>query len=245
MKQYISHIIHVLVALMMLSSCEKESFVVCLENDKIHTLTLDLNTGKMQSRSAGVDNLNENRINTLDIFLYKNDGTFVKHIPIPGEATVMDITNGKRIIVRMTESDLTSLFGNNFSNGNTCKVYAIANLPSNKIGNDKSISALKRLVVETATFATEADNGTEAQKLQEIKGRQSEFIMDSDGNDVVTLSIDAQNKKSLGGTVNLYRSASKIGLFVHGDKTVTDEGGVEWPNEDDFSSWIYSRICRQ
>ena len=233
MKQYISHIIHVLFALMMLSSCEQESFVVCLENDKIHTLTLDLNTGKMQSRSAGVDNLNENRIDTLDIFLYKNDDTFVKHIPIPGDATVMDISSGKRIIVRMTESDLTRLFGNNFSTGNTCKVYAIANLPSNKIGDDKSITALKQLVVETATFATEDDNGTEAQKLQEIKGRQSEFIMDSDGNDVVTLSIDAQNKKSLGGTVNLYRSASKIGLFVHVDEKVTDESGVEWKSIPD------------
>ena len=131
----------------------------------------------------------------------------------------------------MTEDEIKTLFGANATSG-TCKVYVIANRPDGvDLPATTSISALKQLAV-TAAFIDNKDNGSAVQTTAgSIPGRQANFVMDSNATDVVTLATDETNKKSLSGTVPLYRPAAKIGLFVNVEHEITDANGVTWTSD--------------
>lgn len=230
MKRYIFHFIYFCFAWLAFTSCEQEEMN---PNAGSGTLTLQLNIGNMLSRSAGDETLNENLISTLDIFLYPNNAAETdgasKHITVSPNQN-----NSYTVDTKLTEDEIKTLFGANATSG-TCKVYVIANRPNGvDLPATTSISALKQLAV-TAAFIDNTDNGSAVQTTAgSIPGRQANFVMDSDatndndGYDVVTLATDATNKKSLSGTVPLYRSAAKIGLFVNVEHDITDANGVTW-----------------
>lgn len=233
MKRYIFHFIYFCFAWLAFTSCEQEEMN---PNAESGTLTLQLNIDNMLSRSAGDETLNENLISTLDIFLYPNnaeetDGAS-KYITVSPNQD-----NSYTVDTKLTEDEIKTLFGANATSG-TCKVYVIANRPNGvALPATTSISALKQLAV-TAAFIDNTDNGSAVQTTAgSIPGRQANFVMDSDatndndGYDVVTLATDATNKKSLSGTVPLYRSAAKIGLFVNVEHEITDANGVKWTSD--------------
>lgn len=233
MKRYIFHFIYFCFAWLAFTSCEQEEMI---PNAGSGTLTLQLNIGNMLSRSAGDETLNENLISTLDIFLYPNNAAETdgasKHITVSPNQD-----NSYTVDTKLTEDEIKTLFGANATSG-TCKVYVIANRPNGvDLPATTSISALKQLAV-TAAFIDNTDNGSAVQTTaRSIPGRQANFVMDSDatndndGYDVVTLATDATNKKSLSGTVPLYRSAAKIGLFVNVEHEITDANGVTWTSD--------------
>lgn len=233
MKRYIFHFIYFCFAWLAFTSCEQEEMN---PNAGSGTLTLQLNIGNMLSRSAGDETLNENLISTLDIFLYPNNAAETdgasKYITVSPNQK-----NSYTVDTKLTEDEIKTLFGANATSG-TCKVYVIANRPNGvDLPATTSISALKQLAV-TAAFIDNTDNGSAVQTTAgSIPGRQANFVMDSDatndndGYDVVTLATDATNKKSLSGTVPLYRSAAKIGLFVNVEHEITDANGVTWTSD--------------
>lgn len=232
MKRYISYSVSVFLALMLFSSCEQESFTPNLAQS--NTLTLQFTTGNMESRATieGENVLNENFISTLDVFLYPNtaDNTVAatKYIYV-SEANAND---SYKVTVTLSSEELDALFGENAESG-TCRVYAIANRTTD-LPSTTSIDELKKLKETTDYFTDNEDHGTGTQRTDGIKlGRQANFVMDSDatndndGYDVVTLTTVDSNK-SLTGFVPLYRSASKIGLFVNVKESITDDSGVTW-----------------
>ena len=233
MKRYIFHFIYFCFAWLAFTSCEQEDMN---PNAGSGTLTLQLNIGNMLSRSAGDETLNENLISTLDIFLYPNNAAETdgasKHITVSPNQN-----NSYTVDTKLTEDEIKTLFGANATSG-TCMVYVIANRPNGvDLPATTSISALKQLAV-TAAFIDNTDNGSAVQTTAgPIPGRQANFVMDSDatndndGYDVVTLATDETNKKSLSGTVPLYRSAAKIGLFVNVEHEITDANGVTWTSD--------------
>ena len=80
MKRYIQYTVNVclILALLLCTSCEKETLVTTL-SDK-NTVTLNLRVGDLKSRTIEDDeNLNENLINTLNIFLYPTGSTTPIH----------------------------------------------------------------------------------------------------------------------------------------------------------------------
>lgn len=190
----------VLLAMATLPSCEKELLSVSFEKAEPNTLSLKLFCSENEeSRTA--DNMNnEDAVHCLDIFLYQADADFDDQAVY--HKSINNLTSNGSHIISLDLDDVTieSLFG---SDGNTCKIYVIANRPSSTaLATGKtSVKGLKALNLE-ATFTNLS---------------QSDFVMDSDftndndGYDVVTLN---RNERTLSGTVPLYRAASKISLVI-------------------------------
>ena len=190
----------VLLAMATLPSCEKELLSVSFEKAEPNTLSLKLFCSENEeSRTA--DNMNnEDAVHCLDIFLYQADADFDDQAVY--HKSINNLTSNGSHIISLDLDDVTieSLFG---SDGNTCKIYVIANRPSSTAlaTGMTSVKKLKALNLE-ATFTNLP---------------QSDFVMDSDftndndGYDVVTLN---RNERTLSGTVPLYRAASKISLVI-------------------------------
>lgn len=174
-------------------------------------LTLRLNNMGLVTRAvveAGEDDLNENKIQTVDCFFYPEGKT--------GEAAVfsaikLDVNqNGTaEIRLKLPVEKKSVLFGS----GSTCRAYVIANRPeATAIGTQTDVNSLKGLSIVADGFTTNTDRGV-----------QKSFVMD--GSAVVTL---AANGKSATGDVPLYRAASKIRLNVSVKDKVVDDSGAEW-----------------
>lgn len=218
MKRYIIYILISLFALGTFTSCEQEQLVTTFGDSKTNTLTLRLNTGGLESRATidGEDANNENKIQKLDCFLY-NDNNVVHKTVTPNNA--LTGTEEHTIPILFEEEDMTKLFGEDYkTNGNnrTCLIYVIANRPDGvSVTGEESIEALKQKTL-TGAFTTNAK--------QETFVMDSDGKNDSDGNDVVTLKVE-NNTVSLSGYVPLYRSAAKVGLFVHVPESIENVEG--------------------
>lgn len=200
MKRYIKYAVNVCLtlALLLCTSCEKETFTVTLQEK--NTLTLNLHVGDLKSRAIGDnEDLNENLINTLNIFLYPSGGTPI-HEYFEGRSD----KETSKVSLETKTSEL-------FPNGATeCGVYVIANYPGGKITTENfSIDNLKKLTVTSSTF-TDAN-------------AEANFVMDSNGTDKITKA-----EGQMTGTINLYRAAAKVEVFVAVEKIEYDEDKIAW-----------------
>ena len=174
-------------------------------------LTLRLNNMGLVTRAvveAGEDNLNENKIQTVDCFFYPEGKTDEEAV---FSAIKLDVNqNGTaEIRLKLPVEKKSVLFGS----GSTCRDYVIANRPeATAIGTQTDVNSLKGLSIVADGFTTNTDGGM-----------QKSFVMD--GSAVVTL---AANGKSATGDVPLYRAASKIRLNVSVKDKVVDDSGAEW-----------------
>ena len=174
-------------------------------------LTLRLNNMGLVTRAvveAGEDNLNENKIQTVDCFFYPEGKTDEEAV---FSAIKLDVNqNGTaEIRLKLPVEKKSVLFGS----GSTCRAYVIANRPeATAIGTQTDVNSLKGLSIVADGFTTNTDGGM-----------QKSFVMD--GSAVVTL---AANGKSATGDVPLYRAASKIRLNVSVKDKVVDDSGAEW-----------------
>lgn len=173
-------------------------------------LTLRLSNMGLVTRAveAGEDDLNENKIQTVDCFFYPEGKTNEAAV---FSAIKLDVNqNGTaEIRLKLPVEKKSVLFGS----GSTCRAYVIANRPeATAIGTQTDVNSLKSLSIVADGFATNTDGGV-----------QKSFVMD--GSAVVTL---AANGKSATGDVPLYRAASKIRLNVSVKDKVVDDSGAEW-----------------
>lgn len=174
-------------------------------------LTLRLNNMGLVTRAvveAGEDNLNENKIQTVDCFFYPEGKTNEAAV---FSAIKLDVNqNGTaEIRLKLPVEKKSVLFGS----GSTCRAYVIANRPeATAIGAQTDVNSLKGLSIVADGFTTNTDGGV-----------QKSFVMD--GSAVVTL---AANGRSATGDVPLYRAASKIRLNVSVKDKVVDDSGAEW-----------------
>lgn len=173
-------------------------------------LTLRLSNMGLVTRAveAGEDNLNENKIQTVDCFFYPEGKTDEAAV---FSAIKLDVNqNGTaEIRLKLPVEKKSVLFGS----GSTCRAYVIANRPeATAIGAQTDVNSLKGLSIVADGFTTNTDGGV-----------QKSFVMD--GSAVVTL---AANGKSATGDVPLYRAASKIRLNVSVKDKVVDDSGAEW-----------------
>lgn len=173
-------------------------------------LTLRLSNMGLVTRAveAGEDDLNENKIQTVDCFFYPEGKTDEAAV---FSAIKLDVNqNGTaEIRLKLPVEKKSVLFGS----GSTCRAYVIANRPeATAIGAQTDVNSLKGLSIVADDFATNTDGGV-----------QKSFVMD--GSAVVTL---AANGKSATGDVPLYRAASKIRLNVSVKDKVVDDSSAEW-----------------
>lgn len=208
--RYIARFAMALTSVVMLASCVDS--LQDAESAGAVSVSLEFSCSEMpQTRAQGVDEYNENKINRLDCFFYPagsaNTVEAAHHLVISG----VDANSTYTVTQRLTNDRITAIFGDT---GTTCLVYVIANATS-EITNAitaglTSISALKAITIANENF-TSADV-------------QDNFVMDSEGTDVVILDRTA---RTLSGRVPLYRAASKISLFITEVTEVTekDENG--------------------
>lgn len=212
MKKYILHII-VLLLLTSLYGCSKEELQVSFtSNGGSRTLTLTLTHAGMESRATfpGVEALNENLINRVDLFLYPAGGTGSNAVFSIEGITSFKTKDGKVTIeLEVPMEEFEDLFPKtNGTQATTCEAYVIVNRPT-----DSSIpSSSTKMADLKAISITSGFNTSEM---------QSEFVMDGHS-DEITLSNDA-----ITGSIAAERSAAKITLTITNIENV-EEDGVTW-----------------
>ena len=190
---------------------------------------LDTKAG-ISGEKDGVENLNENAINSIDYFLYSNSATENTNAPVSGHVTSEDLVransrdgetlNVPAYNVNVGDGMLRSLFSG-AAQYSTCKVYVIANYPGTiDHGGNTSLAYLKQLVVGT-TFKDTAP---------------TQFVMDGEA---TAVCYDRDKKDAAEGVIPMKRVACKVTLEVHcvdevivtntitsGDETITQD--ITW-----------------
>ena len=216
MKKYIIHIIS-LVLLTFFYGCSKEELQVSFtSNGGSRTLTLTLTHAGMESRATpdGEDDLNENAMNRVDLFLYPTDKTNSNAVFSKTGITTFTSKDDKVVInLDVPMSAVEALFPNGV---NTCEAYVIVNRPTESaIPTDTDMASLEAISI-TSPFDSKVDK--EGNAIE-----QYEFVMDGYSTRI-TYADDA-----ISGSIAAERSAAKITLTITGiENELTDEGGTKW-----------------
>ena len=217
-------------------------FSSCIEGDPVQSgddmtvkLTLQLGrTTKSGTRATdtGVDELNENVIKSVDLFLYKSGGVEAGEQPLYVEKAIQvsnydPATHTAELTVALPISNFKALFPKDTDTA--CDAYVIANRPVAANGDnmlpadDMSVASLKE---NTVLYA----DGFSKREVDSADGAyspavQESFVMEG------WASI-SRSDLSLSGTVKVERVASKISLVIKGvADEVTDEYGVAWRSD--------------
>lgn len=189
--------------------------------------------------SVGVTALNENRINKLDIYLYKMEGGNVPTAQSVKHITISNIDENSVYTIPMQPlsiTELKDLLGeNNVVVGAQCYAYVIANAPasiSGSMSGNRTIYDLQKieLPATTHTFYNNA--------------KQDNLVMD--GSNAVTLRL-LNDTYTLTGDINLNRAASKMDLVITEIKSpvVDDRTGHHWtPLTDQIYVGLYNGVKR-
>lgn len=188
------------------SSCTRDEFVekgtVNYEKGLCFSLYADGDMQLAGTRSPGVDELNENLISTVDIFLFKNDGSLNR-----GGYAHADVATSDEVVYLYQGNDWLNNF--NAQEG-PYTVYALANYKGDAtLSNIQSLDDLKTVVAKDEDVVKWEGMGTPA-----YEGKT--FLMD--GKQTVTYA-DLQNAQSNGepyvANVPVTRAAVKIELTLN------------------------------
>ena len=200
----------VLVALGCLCACQEDLDNASWTGDE-NTLLLDLETTAVQqSRSAGEDDYNENKVASADVFFF-NDAT--------GQCIYAQtglVPDGTQLRVKLDNDKVK--FGGSY------RIYVIANGRTyyadvtNETAVGQTIAALKAKVITTAWKDGYGDTGTEIEKS---------LLMDGEAN--VTISKDTPGK------VPLTRAMAKVALFPTVKESIESNGFIYTPQLENMS----------
>lgn len=216
MKKYINIIRTAIVfaAMAISASCIKVDIVVPAPEESQVSLTFKCSDiAQTRATEPGEGTYNENDIKRLDIFFYALDAK--TNAAAKFHMTIDDLDEAGTYVYnsRIETTVIEGIFGKGTNASEQAKIYAIANLPDDVTFPEiTSVDNLKKMVIETESFA-----GKEA---------QTSFVMDSNFDENAVVSYDSSTR-IIGGTIKLYRAASKIGLFISQVKEVNvlDENG--------------------
>lgn len=208
------------------SSCNNDDSMLHDETN----VKLTLNLGKQtplatRATDNGIDALNENLINNVDLFFYKIDAEDTDEpIYYTTDMVLPPNTKGSaQIDISMPKNKYNELF---LTDADTeCLVYAIVNRPSSTSGDnalpaDKSLGSLKENTILFAEKFAEIDEDAETHFYR--PSIQDNFVMD--GSAVITRS-----GSELTGSIAVERVAAKISLYIDGiAPEVVDDQNVTW-----------------
>lgn len=215
--------INILIATLLLgvtSSCSQDDGMNAEDNQKNVTLTLSLGqqaSGGARVADPGLDNLNENLMQTVDLFFYRETAksdeaaVFSKSMTLPTN-TLTSATVSMDIPV----SKFKQLFPND--DVTKCQVYAIVNRPNeNTLPAELSIASLKNsIILHAPNFKVKNQAGTGPSK-------QDIFVMDGFSNAITRTGL------ALTGNIPVERVAAKISLIINDIEPVVqkDNNGNE------------------
>ena len=221
MKRYITFVL-VAMSLVGLVACSNDNGIAAPDGEAQVALRFESSSMTRADEVAGINDLNQNLIKTIDCYFYPAAAT--ENMPavwhqqfdfvdedngiagVQSTATVTDIL--------MPSGEMNEIFGQ----GTTGKIYAIANyaggdaLPTS--GEGTSMANLKAKVVEAEWLKDGAFQ------------KQSSFVMDSDMVEIT------KSDNTISGTVPLLRTAAKVELTITdvAESAEDAEGNVWVPN---------------
>ena len=261
MKRYLLHIICVLCSLGLVGCIASERFEGYGHDGEV-VLTLSLgeltrystpnngigegsNDNERSTGDSSVVTLNENKIATLEIFLYANgaetsNATFATRIE---DLNARDRVDNVKFSI--SSAAINTLFANKAT---TCGIYVIANhntgrtIAVNGVYENTSLAELKAIEVEASFDAVENIdlNRIDASYNSVIKNikAQDSFVMDSE------LSTVTKSGNNLSGTVYLTRAASKITFRTTIAERLEIDGRVWVPVLENLS-FAYNNIVNK
>ena len=201
--------------------------VSCTQTDsdffnKKSEVSLMLQLGQLsRATSMGVDTLNENKIETIDVFLFSsdanNEAAAVKYVRFGGSGAAFDVNNGEASLnFDVTLDEYHGLFPSEDKN---CKAYVIVNRPDGcELPATCSLSNLKRLVISSSDFQTTRTEGG-----KKMTTKQSNFVMDGFAD-----NITRGDGIHLTGNIPLKRAAVKISFVLNEIADEIVENGITW-----------------
>lgn len=221
MKRYITFVL-VAMSLVGLVACSNDNGIAAPDGEAQVALRFESSSMTRADEVAGINDLNENLIKTIDCYFYPANADentpavwhqqfdFVdEDNGIAGEQSSATVTD-----ILMPSGEMNEIFGQ----GTTGKIYAIANyaggdaLPTS--GEGTSMANLKAKVVEAEWLKDGAFQ------------KQSSFVMDSDMVEIT------KSDNTISGTVPLLRTAAKVELTITdvAESAEDAEGNVWVPN---------------
>lgn len=203
MKRYITFVL-VAMSLVGLVACSNDNGIAAPDGEAQVALRFESSSMTRADEVAGINDLNENLIKTIDCYFYLAEAT--KDTPAVWHQQFTFGTDGAGINSSATVTDILMPSGEMnaiFGQRTTGKIYAIANyaggnaLPTS--GANTTVANLKDMVVTTAWLDTSS-------KFQ----KQPSFVMDSEMVEIT------KSDNTISGTVPLLRTAAKVELTITG-----------------------------
>ena len=167
-----------------------------------------------KASSRGADAYNENLVKSVDCFFYPNGASSSDAVFMALGRGAEPVAEGDSTIYKVkvffTDADANRMFGNTVSG--TCQLYVICNAPLSYSGHT-DVATLKNLVVE---------NDFTAQPVQ------ASFVMSADELATVTMTTDAEDKRTASGRVKVSRSSAKVQFFLLIPDEFEDESNQIW-----------------
>ena len=209
-------IVGVMAALLALTACSGDEFDSTKKADGTQFGLTVVTNDQVTTRTPGDDNLNENRFVSIDYFFFAQNQDEDKLLLHKTEGQRLDANNSTLDISSHTyngplsESEIITLFGDDYAAGDKCYVYVLTNLLS---------TTRAAIEEEKATWGEDFDLG----KLKHISFQdihisdnttQECFVMFGGGE--VSLSIDGTtNVKTIAGNpIRVTRDAAKVVLTI-------------------------------
>ena len=216
MKSTLKYILIALLPLLLWTGCDWET----KPSDVIPDHCIEITLGGLhptlstKATSRGADAYNENLVESVDCFFYPEGGTGSDAVFMAlgrgAEAVAEGDSTVYRVKIFFTDADANRMFGSTVSG--TCQLYVICNAPLSYSGHT-DVATLKNLVVE---------NDFTAQTIQ------GSFVMSADEVATVTLSTDAQDKRTASGRIKVSRAAAKIQFYLLIPDEFEDESHQIW-----------------
>lgn len=222
MKRYITFVL-VAMSLVGLVACSNDNGIAAPDGEAQVALRFESSSMTRADEVAGINDLNENLIKTIDCYFYPTGAT--KDTPAVWHQQFDFVDEDKGIAGEQSSATVTDILmpsgemNEIFVTGDTGKIYAIANyaggsaLPTS--GENTTVAKLKEKVITTAWLDTNSKFQT-----------QPSFVMDSEMVEIT------KSDNTISGTVPLFRTAAKVELTITGvAESATDAEKNVWvPN---------------
>lgn len=227
MKSCTYYISLILLVCLGMVSCTEQNIGEMDQNQYIELTVSCVNLNATRADGStlpGENAYNENRIETLHYFLYKNEETN-KNAVMQGFIDDIDDNDGSYTLqIPMIEGELNNLvFPMPYEE---CEVYLIANLPTNADGGydipqKTDLESLKAMTISTVFQEANPEPGKEFTE-------QSSFVMDGLGKAKIVRRTDITAAK---GEIQLDRLAAKMTVRISVDETFTDTNGKTYTSD--------------
>lgn len=204
---HISNILGCLTLLFAVSSCSNDNEPDVSYNKQAVTFKITT-TDQAVTRSPGEDDLNENRLISVDYYFFA-DNADASILKLHKTESGFDDVNTHECQLRLKDEELTTLFGE-LTSGKTCYVYVVANMDE---ATREAIDGMENTYlnsVKTQSFQTKDISNKKDEDGKLIP--QESFVMYGGG--TVTLTVDGTKKTITGPDIRVERDAAKIDLFV-------------------------------